>query len=158
MRHTSTDFGRNDAKSTSFEDCANQRPLTDKGRDEARAIAAQLKRLGIPVDRVYASPMCRTVETGMLAFGKAEQTPAARGGPVQSDDPRRYDGLKALLSAPPAQGQNNAIASHGNPFHAVFGPPYLAEGEMAVVRPDGKGGYGIIARIRPETWPSLPAP
>jgi hypothetical protein len=38
MRHTSTDFSRNDANSRSFEDCANQRNLTDKGRAEARAV------------------------------------------------------------------------------------------------------------------------
>ena len=80
IRHTSTDFSRDDSKSTSFEDCANQRPLTDKGRDEARAMAGHLKRLGIPIDRVYASPFCRTVETAMLAFGKAEKTPTCAAG------------------------------------------------------------------------------
>jgi hypothetical protein len=116
LRHTSTDFSRNDTKMASYEDCANQRPLLDKGRDEARAIAGHLKRLGIPVDRVYASPFCRTVETAMLAFGKAEKTSEARGGPLKSDDPKRYDALKRLLSTPPARGQNNAISSHGNPF------------------------------------------
>jgi histidine phosphatase superfamily protein (branch 1) len=155
MRHTSTDFSKDDAKSSSFEDCANQRPLTETGRDEARAVAANLKRLGIPVDRVYASPMCRTVETAMLAFGKAEKTPAARGGPVKSDDPKRYDGLKKLLATPPAPGKNNAIASHGNPFHAVFGPPYLAEGEIAAVRPGGSAGFEIAGRIRLADWAQL---
>jgi broad specificity phosphatase PhoE len=38
IRHTSTDFGQNDAKMTGYEDCANQRNLTDKGRQEARAV------------------------------------------------------------------------------------------------------------------------
>ena len=155
IRHTSTDFSRNDAKMTSFEDCASQRPLTDKGRDEARAVAGHLKRLGIPVDRVYASPFCRTVETAMLVFGKAEKTSAARGGPVNSDDPKRYDGLRRLLSAPPAQGRNNAVSSHGNPFYAVFGAPYLAEGEIAVVRPGGTAGFALAGRIKLEDWPAL---
>jgi histidine phosphatase superfamily protein (branch 1) len=155
MRHTSTDFSTDDSKSSSFEDCANQRPLTDKGRSEARTVARHLERLGILVDKVYASPMCRTVETAMLAFGKAEKTPAARGGPVRSDDPKRYDGLRKLLATPPAPGTNNAIASHGNPFHAVFGPPYLAEGEIAVVRPGGKTGYEIAGRIRLGDWENL---
>lgn len=139
----------------SLEDCANQRPLTDKGRDEARAVAAHLKRLGIPVDKVYASPFCRTVETAMLAFGKAEKSPAVRGGPVQSDDPKRYDGLRKLLSTPPAPGRNNAISSHGNPFHAIFGPPYLAEGEIAAVRPSGDAGFEIAGRIRLDDWAQL---
>src|SRR5207244_1816457 len=38
FRHTSTDFGQNDEQMTGFEDCARQRNLTDRGRDEARAI------------------------------------------------------------------------------------------------------------------------
>jgi hypothetical protein len=48
MRHTSTDFSQNDAAMTSYEDCAHQRNLTEKGRAEAREIGAQLKRLAIP--------------------------------------------------------------------------------------------------------------
>ena len=155
LRHTSTDFSKDDTRMTSFEDCASQRPLLDKGRAEARAIAGHLKRLGIPVDKVYASPFCRTVETAMLAFGKAEKTGDARGGPVKSDDPKRYDALKRLLSTPPAPGTNNAISSHGNPFYAVFGPPYLAEGEIALVRPDGKAGFALAGKIRLEDWSTL---
>ena len=156
MRHASTDFSRNDAKMTSYEDCASQRNLTDKGRDEARAVGAHIKRLGIPIGNVYASPYCRTVETAMLAFGKAEKTQDVRGGPVQSGDPKRYDALKKLLSTPPAQGQNNVISSHGNPFHAVFGAPYLAEGEIAVVRPGGNGRFEALPRIPLAGWESLP--
>ena len=154
IRHTSTDFSKNDAGMASYEDCANQRPLTDKGRDEARAIAGHLKRLGVPIGKVYASPFCRTVETAMLAFGKAEKTQEVRGGPVRSDDPKRYDALKQLLAAPPAPGQNNVVSSHGNPFFALFGAPYLAEGEMAVVKPEG-AGYTLAGRIRLEDWPAL---
>ena len=152
IRHTSTDFSRNDAGMASFEDCANQRPLTDQGRDEARAIAGHLARLRIAIDRVYASPYCRTVETALLAFGKAEKTQDARGGPMKSDDPKRYDALRKLLSTPPAAGRNNAISSHGNPFYALFGAPYLAEGEIAVVRP---GDATIAGKIRLEDWPAL---
>src|SRR5581483_10933387 len=48
MRHASTDFSQNDASMSSFEDCAHQRNLTDKGRDEARAVGEQIKRLRLP--------------------------------------------------------------------------------------------------------------
>jgi hypothetical protein len=132
LRHASTDFSRNDAKMTSYEDCASQRPLIDKGRGEARALGAHIKRLGIPIGKVYASPFCRTVETATLAFGKAENTQEVRGGPVQSDDPKRYDPLRKLLSTAPPTGINNVVSSHGNPYFALFGAPYLAEGEIAV--------------------------
>ena len=155
IRHASTDFSKNDAGMTSYEDCASQRNLLDKGRDEARAVGAHVRRLGIPIGRVYASPFCRTVETAMLAFGKAEKTQEVRGGPVQSDDPKRYDALRKLLSTPPPKGVNNVVSSHGNPFFALFGAPYLAEGEIAVVRPGGKAGYEALARIRLSDWDSL---
>ncbi len=102
LRHTSTDFSRTYPQTSSYEDCANQRNLTDKGRDEARAIAAHLKRLRIPIGKVYASPFCRTVETAMLAFGKAEKSQDVRGGPVASDDPARYDPLRTRWFGPAA--------------------------------------------------------
>src|ERR1044071_4115375 len=46
MRHTSTDFNQNDAAMTSYEDCAHQRNLTDKGRAEALHVRADVARLG----------------------------------------------------------------------------------------------------------------
>jgi hypothetical protein len=155
IRHASTDFSKNDAAMTSYEDCASQRNLTDQGRAEARRIGEALRKLRIPVQRVYASPFCRTVETAMLVFGKAEKTNEARGGPLKSDDPRRYDGLRGLLSSAPPTGTNNAVSSHGNPFYGVAGPPYLIEGEMAVVRPKGAKGFEVIARIRASDWDRL---
>lgn len=157
MRHASTDFGQNDARMASYEDCANQRNLTESGRDEARAIGAHVKRLGIPIGEVLASPYCRTMETARLAFGKAQASNDVRGGPVRSDDPKRYDGLRRLLSAEVPKGGNRVISSHGNPFQAIAGSPYLAEGEIAVVRPEGDMRFSVIARIRPADWPALRA-
>ena len=149
LRHTSTDFSQNDAQMKSFEDCASQRNLTDKGRDEARALAAQIKRLRIPIGPVHASPFCRTQETARLAFGRAERTSEARGGPANTNDPTRYEPLRQLLTTKPPRGENAVIASHGNPFYALFGPPYLAEGEMAVVDPSA---FVVVGRVRLDDW------
>jgi len=155
MRHASTDFSQNDANMKSYEDCANQRNLIDKGRDEARAVGEHVKRLGIPIGTVLASPFCRTMETAKLAFGKAQPMNEVRGGPSRPEDPKRYEGLRKLLSTPPSPGSNTVISSHGNPFHAVAGPPYLAEGEIAVVRPDGGSGFTVVGKIRVEDWQLL---
>jgi phosphohistidine phosphatase SixA len=152
LRHTSTDFSQNDSRMTSYEDCASQRNLTEQGRDEARAIGEHVKRLKIPIGEVLASPLCRTMETARLAFGKARATNEVRGGPARTDDSARYAPLRQLLSSKIPKGQNLVIASHGNPFHAVAGPPYLAEGEIAVVRPEGGERFSVIARIRLTDW------
>jgi hypothetical protein len=155
FRHTSTDFGQSDDSMTTFEDCAKQRNLTDKGRNEARAIGAAIRELRIPVDRVLASPFCRTVETAMLAFGKAEKTLDLRGWPASSADPNRYTPLRGYLAAPPIAATNTVLVGHGNPFRAVAGPPHLMEGEAAVIRPLGGERFEIVARIKVQEWTDL---
>jgi len=157
FRHTSTDFGQNDDGMTSFDDCTKQRNLTDKGRAEARAVGAEIARLGIPVGDVLASPYCRTLETARLIFGRATVSTDARGGPA-SDASDRYAGLRKLLSTPVTGGTNLAIVSHGNPFLAVAGPPYLAEGEVAIIEPRGANGFAIVAKITRDGWGALDKP
>jgi hypothetical protein len=158
FRHTSTDFGQNDDQMSGYEDCARQRNLTSRGRDEARAIGAAIQRLHIPVGEVLASPFCRTRETAQLIFGRARVEAAVRGGPASDDGSDRYAALRRLLSTAPASGTVLAIASHGNPFRAVAGTPYLAEGEAAVVRPLGERGFRVIARIPKDGWGALETP
>ncbi|MBL8671591.1 MAG: histidine phosphatase family protein [Alphaproteobacteria bacterium] len=160
IRHTATDFSRNDAKSRHAADCANQRPLTDEGRAQARRISAALKQLDVPIARALASPLCRTVETGELVFaplvqGQIEPDVRARG--ERSADGDDYAGLRAIFRQALPPGGNLGIASHGNPFVAIAGAPYLAEGEMAVVRPLGSD-FEVIARIRHEDWERLLKP
>ena len=158
FRHTSTDFGQNDDAMSGYEDCARQRNLTDRGRDEARRIGGAIKRLDIPIGDVLASPFCRTRETAQLIFGRATVAPAVRGGPARPDSDDRYAELRKLLSTPPSRGMNLAIASHGNPFHAVTDTQYLAEGEAAVIRPLGAQGFRIVARIPKDGWDAITAP
>ena len=154
FRHAATDFSQNDEKMKSFEDCANQRNLIDRGRSDARIVAAAIRRLGIPVERVLASPFCRTVETAQLLFGRAEKMQEVRGGPSGPADAERYAALRRILATPIPAGANLAVISHGNPFYSVAGPPYLAEGEAAVIRPLG-ADFQIIARIPADRWDAL---
>ena len=153
LRHASTDMSRNDASMKSYEDCASQRDLTDKGRAEARAIGEHVRRLKIPIGDVLASPFCRTMDTARLAFGRAQATNEVRGGPVQAS---RYEAPQKLLSTPVPKGENRVISSHGNPFYALAGAPYLAEGEMAMVRPAGVTNFTVVGRIRIEDWSRFP--
>ena len=154
FRHASTDFSRNDSLSKSDDDCDNQRPLTDKGREEARQIGAAFRELKIPIERVMSSPRCRTMETAVLAFGRAEKANEVRGGPATPDSADRYAGLRRLLSTPVKPGANLVISSHGNPFYGTAGAPYLAEGEAAVIRPLGKD-FEIVARMKHDAWRAL---
>ena len=154
FRHTATDFSQNDDLMTGYEDCARQRNLTDQGRADARAIGAAIRSLGIPIGDVLASPFCRTRETAQLIFGRYTVSNAVRGGPASAEG-GRYDELKALLARPVPGKANLAIASHGNPYAAVAGTPYLAEAESAVIEPLGAGGFRVVARIRKDEWAAL---
>jgi phosphohistidine phosphatase SixA len=154
FRHTATDMSRDDRQSRGDNDCDNQRPLTDRGREEARQIGAAFRELEIPVGRVLASPRCRTMETALLAFGRADRESSVLGGSAAPSNPDRYAGLRELLSAQPGGARNLVIASHGNPFYAVAGAPYLAEGEAAVVRPLGND-FEVVARVKHDGWRAL---
>ena len=155
FRHTSTDFSQNDLQSKGYADCAHQRNLTAAGRAQARAIGDAIRTLKLPVEKVLASPMCRTMETARLIFGTAEPVPAMRG--AAPSDPDRYAELKKLFATPYPPGANLAVASHGNPFYGAAGPPYLAEGEGAVIRGLSNNDFEIVARIRVEDWAALTA-
>lgn len=157
FRHAATDFGQNDDQMTGYEACETQRNLTDAGRTDARAIGATLRELHIPIDVVLASPYCRTMETAQLMFGRATATPAVRGGTAQPDSPARYAGLRDLLAMIVPPGSNLVIVSHGNPYRAVVGGDYLAEGEAAVIEPLVAAGFRVVARVRKDAWKDLAA-
>jgi len=99
FRHAATDFSQNDEKMKRYEDCADQRNLIDRGRADARESRAAIRQLGIPVERVLASPFCRTVETAQLLFGRAEKMQEVRGGPaVAGRGQTGYAPLKKILA------------------------------------------------------------
>ena len=158
LRHADTDHTQKDTQGMNFDDCAAQRNLTDRGRDNARAIGEALRALGIVTGAVLASPYCRTVETAMLAFGAAEKSMAVReGGPLPPGSPGRFTALRALLSTSPAQGTNTVIVGHAYPFYALVGGQYLDEGEAAVVRPVSTG-FEVVARVGSRQWRALGPP
>ena len=154
FRHTATDFSRDDSKMRDFDDCANQRLWSPTGRADALAIGGHWKRLNIRADAVLASPYCRTRDVAQLMFGRHQRSAEMRGGPI-SGAADRYAGLKRLLSTARVPGANLVISSHGNPWQAVAGAPYLSEGEAAVVRPQGEGRWELLARLRVEDWGRL---
>ena len=152
FRHTATDFSKLDGAMKGYEDCSNQRMLSDKGREAARNIGEHIRRLKLPTGSVLASPYCRTMETAKLAFTHAE--PRVE---IRESEGGDYAGLKRLLSTPVSSGTNVWVVGHGTPFRTIAGPPHLAEGEAAVIRPSGTS-WTVVARIPQEAWAVLTIP
>jgi hypothetical protein len=98
---------------------------------------------------VFASPLCRTMDTARLMLGRA--TPKAE---MRESEGADYPGLKQLQATPVAAGSNCWLIGHSNPFRAVADAPHLAEGEAAVIRPGGTG-WTVVARVMPADWAQL---
>ncbi len=64
--------GSFDPPTARLDDCSTQRNLDEGGRAQARRIGEAFQRHGISVGAVLSSPRCRCLDTGRLAFGRAE--------------------------------------------------------------------------------------
>jgi phosphohistidine phosphatase len=68
----------------------SERPLTDKGRDQARAAGAALRALGVDVDACLTSPKVRAADSAMIACKELgdvqpELEPKLAGGPFDAE-------------------------------------------------------------------------
>ena len=79
LRHGDADDGSPDS----------ERPLTEKGRQQSRAVGAALKALGVEIDACLTSPKVRAAETARLAcepLGVEPQLePKLAGGPFDAE-------------------------------------------------------------------------
>ena len=67
----------------------SERPLTEKGREQARAVGGALKALGVDVDACLTSPKVRAADTARLACEplgvEPELEPKLAGGPFDAE-------------------------------------------------------------------------
>jgi phosphohistidine phosphatase SixA len=139
--------------------CETQRNLNDNGREEAKLIGVQFRKIAIPIGEVRASEFCRCKETADLAFGRYKLEPMLTGvGRSAEAAPRREQAiaaLKKMLAATPAPGTNTVLVSHGFNLWDAEGFHLGTQGEAAIYKPDGKGGYVLVARLLPHDWTAL---
>jgi broad specificity phosphatase PhoE len=148
MRHALTDPGAGDPAGFVLGDCATQRNLSATGRADARRIGDAFRKRGIPVGDVLSSRWCRCLETGRLAFGRAEPWPMLDS--VFEDrtrEPEQTRAVRARAAAPPTGG-NLILITHGVNIAALVGF-VPAAGEMVVLTPDGRGGFRVAGRLPP---------
>jgi phosphohistidine phosphatase SixA len=66
LRHAQTTAGVGDPPGFRLDDCATQRNLDERGRQQSRAWGEALRREGVTVSRVLSSAWCRCLETAEL--------------------------------------------------------------------------------------------
>ena len=159
MRHTETAPFAPDPATFDIADCKTQRNLSDKGREQARAIAAALPKLGIRVSRVDSSPFCRCLETARLAFGKVEVSELLTIGDDLSYAERHERGraVRQMLATAPEAGTNRVLLTHTGALLYSFGLDSKPEGIAHVFRPGPAGTAVYLGRLLPDDWPRLAA-
>lgn len=153
LRHDQTDVSRSDTDPIDLNDCAKQRPLSDAGRAHARTIGLAFKAADIPIDRVFASPVCRAAETAALAFPDVRRTtPRALVYTLvlpKEDLGGAADELRKMLATPPPAGANTVLVGHTTNLKEATGLWPKHEGGALIFRPDGHGAFVLAGAIDP---------
>lgn len=148
MRHALAP-GTGDPPGFVLEDCATQRNLSERGRQEARRFGAALERRGIGVDRVFSSQWCRCLETArLLGVAPVEPLPALNSFYEDRDsESARTSALREFLPALDAN-QKTVLVSHQVNIAALTGI-LPASGEAVVLRVGASGEIAVLGRIGP---------
>jgi len=160
LRHAATDFSKPDQDPVVLSDCRTQRNLNAQGRADSRTIGRGVRRLRLPIGKVFASPFCRTKETARLAFGRFTLNRAILNTIVTKHDAGWRAQIRAarkLLGTKPASGTLTVLVTHGSVVDDTTGYT-LEEGETLVFRPLGSSRFRLLGRILPAEWRTLRPP
>jgi phosphohistidine phosphatase SixA len=136
-----------------------ERQLDDAGKEQARALGGRLKALGVPIGMVYSSPTYRALETvRLMGFASPEaRGELSDGGVSMATSATGTAGaawLKSKAGETPPPGKDALLITHGPNIVLAFGDGFkdMGDGEAAVFRPDGRGGFVLAGRIKPDGW------
>ncbi|MDE0371936.1 MAG: histidine phosphatase family protein [Rhodospirillales bacterium] len=125
--------GSGDPASFTLDDCATQRNLDARGREQARAIGAAIRAAGPIIDRVLTSQWCRCRDTAeLLGLGPVEELPALNSffrNPARAD--RQTTELRDFLAGLPP-GETVILVTHYVNIRALLGRG-VASGEVVLL-------------------------
>lgn len=129
-----------------------QRLLSEEGIRQSETIGAAFERHAIPVGEVLASPFARCRDMAEIMFGRVDERMELIGLLSDSEGREaRIAFMRRLVTEPPAEGTNRVIVAHRSNVGAVTDVS-LQEGEAVVLRPDGEGGFAVLATLMPGEW------
>jgi hypothetical protein len=160
MRHAMADPDKADTDPLNFRNTKTQQPLTELGRQSAKALGDTWRRLGITFNEVLTSRFNRAYQTALMAGFKGAKavTELTEGSLVVSpnEQRRRAAFLRELTVAPLAPGQNRLIITHRVSIAQAYGKEWydVKEGEASIFRVE-KGAYSLLARLQLDEWGRL---
>jgi phosphohistidine phosphatase SixA len=146
IRHANAP-GSGDPANFKIGDCATQRNLDERGRDQARAISAFLRNHGIAKVRLYSSQWCRCLETARLMnLGAVQPLPALNSffsRPADRD--ARIAALKAFLAEQPRDGRPIILITHYVTIAAMTGEGVSSGAGVVLQLKDGSPS--VVGRL-----------
>ena len=130
-----------------LDDCATQRNLDERGREQARALGEAFRKHGVRVDRILSSPVCRCLDTArLMAVGPVESSWALVPDSSPSTPVRLLE-LKEMVSAWRGPG-TLVLVTHAYTVGPLIGI-LPSQAETVVLKP-GSGswaGVDLVGRI-----------
>jgi phosphohistidine phosphatase SixA len=139
--------GTGDPPGFDVDDCATQRNLDDRGRDQARAIGDLFRANGIDAARVFSSQWCRCLETARLMNLGAVQDLRILNSFYQRFDrgPMQTAALEEFLAAEPLL-EPTVLVTHQVNITALT-DVFPSSGELVVVKRRDDGGIVVVGTL-----------
>jgi phosphohistidine phosphatase len=125
-----------------------ERPLTDKGRAQARAAGAALKAFGVDIDACLTSPKVRAADTAQIACEEL-------GGPEPQLEPKLAGGPFDAEALAAGLGDNVLLVGHDPDFSAAV---HSLTGAQVRMRKGGLAGIDrgeLMVLLRPRELKTL---
>ena len=137
--------------------CVPGSELTSNGVSDATRLGEALSRYGVKIDRVYASPTCRTTQMARLAFGPQYETRRELTWPgmwTVEESTTLTPPLRVLLGPQPAAGTNIVLILHNDVLteDRTGVTVTLGQGDSAVFRASGDGTFQLAGKILLQEW------
>jgi phosphohistidine phosphatase SixA len=154
MRHAAADPDKADTEPLKFDAIKKQQPLTEQGRQGARAFGATLSAMRVTFGEVLTSRFHRAYQTATLAGFKSARPiiDLTEGSLVASpnENRRRSAALRKLVATQPPPGQNLLIITHKSNKEWFE----VKEGEASIFKVENNA-YSLVARLQLDEWSRL---
>ncbi len=136
-------FDRPDAR---LDDCSTQRNLDEAGRAQARRVGEAFREHGVTVGTVLSSPRCRCLDTGRLAFGRAEAWNVLQGALRDTALRQRLVAEIRKAIAAHRDGPPLVLVTHGSVITDLTGLD-IRMGAFAVLRLAPDGSHAVTGQL-----------
>jgi len=145
LRHSYAPGGF-DPPDARLDDCSTQRNLDEQGRAQAVRVGEAFKQQGVEVGKVLSSPRCRCMDTGRLAFGRAEAWNVLQGSLNDADLRRRLVAQIKDVIAAHRDGPPLVLVTHGSVVSELTGLN-IRMGAFVVLRRGADGHHAVVGEL-----------